>query len=72
MLRKGWEISTVNCVGSICTASFVGSQGVQEDGLIICSPVFQPGPQQLALSPSSSYHIEDGKFPFCARWKHES
>lgn len=71
VLRKGWEISTVNFVGSICTASFVGSQGVQEDGLIICSSVFQPGPQQLALSPPNSYDIEDRKFPFCACWKHD-
>lgn len=30
VLRKGWEISTVNFVGSIYTASFVGSQGTQE------------------------------------------
>lgn len=71
VLRKGWEISTVNFVGSICTASFVGSQGAQEDGLIICPPVFRPGPQQLALSPPNSYDIEDGKFPFCACWKHD-
>lgn len=27
-LRRGWEISTDNFVGSICTAPFVGSQGL--------------------------------------------
>lgn len=50
VLRKGREISTGNFVGSIVTAPFVGSQGVQEDGLIIHSPVPRPGPQQLDLS----------------------
>lgn len=71
VLRKGWEISTVNFVGSICTAPFVESQCVQEGGLIICSPVPRPGPRQLALSPSNSYDMEDGKFPFCTCWKHD-
>lgn len=48
-IKEGLEIRTVNLVGSICTAPFVGSWGVQEDGLII-SPVPWPGPQHLALS----------------------
>lgn len=71
VLRTGWEISTVNFVGSICTAPFVGSQCVQEGGLIIYSPVPRPGPQQLALSSSNSYDMKDGKFPFCACCKHD-
>lgn len=52
-IKEGPEISAVNFVGSICTAPFVGSQSVQEDGLIIgspCSPAWSLAARPLSPS----------------------